>query len=119
VARPAAQDRLVILGCRVRQTVTARVLLVVTVPWTGTVRVVSSPLVRSCGGDDTACVQEPSMEEPNVEVLCVEETAILRWRIEAKIALVRGSAILTRVHLLLPLFSPVISLQPLLGRLEH
>jgi hypothetical protein len=106
-------------GGSVARAVTARVLLAVTVPWAGTVRVVSPPLVRSCGGDGTACVQEPSMEEPNVEVLYVEETAILRWRIEAKIALVRGSAILTRVHLLLPLFSPVISLRPLLRRLEH
>jgi hypothetical protein len=80
VARPAAQDRLVILGCRVCQLVavvawpvTTRVLLAETVPWVGTVGAVSLPLVHSCGGDGATGVQEPS-----VEVLCVEEPSGFR-----------------------------------------
>jgi hypothetical protein len=75
VARPAAQDQLVILGCRVRQmvavvarAVTARVLLAGTVPWASTVGTVSSPLVCSYGDNGAT-----GMEEPNMEVLCVEE----------------------------------------------
>jgi hypothetical protein len=57
----------------VAQVVTARVLLVETVSWVGTVGVVSLPLVRSYGGDGAASVQEPDMDEPSVEVLYVEE----------------------------------------------
>jgi hypothetical protein len=80
VAQLAAQDRLVILGCRVRQTVTAvawaataRVLLVATVSWAGTVEAVLPPLVCSCGGDDAVDEQEPAVGEPSVEELCMEE----------------------------------------------
>jgi hypothetical protein len=52
------------LGCRVCRTVavaaqvtTTRVILVVNVPWAGTVRAVSSPLVRSCRGVSAADVR--------------------------------------------------------------
>jgi hypothetical protein len=62
------------LGCRAHRTVatanraaTAQVILVVKVPWAGTVGAVSSPLVRSCGGVSAADVQEPDVEEPYVE----------------------------------------------------
>jgi hypothetical protein len=85
VVQPAAQDRLVILGCRVCQTVAvvaraviALVLLAVTVPWAGTVGAVSLPLVRSCGCDGAASVQEPGVEKPSAEVLCVEEPSDFR-----------------------------------------
>jgi hypothetical protein len=71
VARPAAQDRLVILECWVHQMVavvarvaTARVLLVVMVPWAGTEGAVSPPLYHSCGGNGAADEQDPSVEEP-------------------------------------------------------
>jgi hypothetical protein len=55
MVRPATQDRLVILGCRVCQTVTAvaraattRVLLVAMVPWAGIMEEVLPPFpVRS------------------------------------------------------------------------
>jgi hypothetical protein len=57
----------------VARVATARVLLAVTVPWTGTMGAVSPPLVRSPGGDGVVGVHDPSVEEPNVEVLCVEE----------------------------------------------
>jgi hypothetical protein len=43
---------------------TARVTLMVMAPWAGTVVAVSPPLVRSYGGDSTADVQEPGVEEP-------------------------------------------------------
>jgi hypothetical protein len=85
VARLAAQDQLVILGCRVRQMVvmvahkvTARVLLAVTVPLASTVGVVLPPLVRSCGGDGGAVLQEPGMMEPSVEESYMEEPSNFR-----------------------------------------
>jgi hypothetical protein len=49
------------------------VLLLVTVPWPGTLGVILPPLIRSYGGDVTVGVQEPGMVELNVEELCVEE----------------------------------------------
>jgi hypothetical protein len=49
----------------VARAVTARVLLVVMVPWAGTTRAVSSPLVRSCAGIGAVDVQEPGVEEPS------------------------------------------------------
>jgi hypothetical protein len=48
----------------------ARVLLVVMVPSTSIVGVVLPPLVRSYGG--------AGVQEPNVEVLCVEEPSGFR-----------------------------------------
>jgi hypothetical protein len=90
VAQPTAQYRLDILGCRVHQMVTvvareviARVLMAVTVPWTGTGRAVSLPLVHSYGGNGTAILQEPGVvepieEEPCVEVLFMEEPSCFR-----------------------------------------
>jgi hypothetical protein len=80
VAWPAAQDRLVILGCRVLKMVavmaraaTAQVPLVATVPWASTKGVVPPPLVRSCGGDGATDEKELGVEEPSVEELCVEK----------------------------------------------
>jgi hypothetical protein len=52
---------------------TTQVLLVVTIPWAGTVGAVSPPLVRFCGGDGTTGVQNPDVVEPSAEELCVEE----------------------------------------------
>jgi hypothetical protein len=63
----------------VARAVTARVLLVETVPWVSIVGVVMSPLVRSYGGDGATDVQEPGVDEPSVEVLCVEEPSGF-WR---------------------------------------
>jgi hypothetical protein len=40
---------------------------------------VMSPLVRSYGGDGATDVQEPGVDEPSVEVLCVEEPSGF-WR---------------------------------------
>jgi hypothetical protein len=57
----------------VARAATTRVLLLVTVPWPGTLGVVLPPLIRSYGGDVTVGVQEPGMVELNVEELCVEE----------------------------------------------
>jgi hypothetical protein len=73
VAPSAAHDRLVTLGCRVRQTMTtvtqvatARVLLVVTVLWAGTMDAVSPPLVCSYKGNSATDVQEHGAVEPSV-----------------------------------------------------
>jgi hypothetical protein len=70
----------VTLGCRAHRTVTtvvrvatAQVLLVVMAPWAGTVGVVSSSLVCSCGGVGAVDVQEPGVEEPSGEEPYVEE----------------------------------------------
>jgi hypothetical protein len=57
---------------------TARVILVVMAPSVGTVGAVSPPLVRSCRGDDAASMQEPSVAEPSLEELCVEEPSCFR-----------------------------------------
>jgi hypothetical protein len=69
MAWPAAQDRLVILGCRVRQMVavvarsaSAQVLLVAMVAWASTEGVMSLPLVCSCGGGSAADEQEQGVE---------------------------------------------------------
>jgi hypothetical protein len=56
----------------VAREVIARVLLAVTVPWTGTGRAVSLPLVHSYGGNGTAVLQEPGVVEPIEEEPCVE-----------------------------------------------
>jgi hypothetical protein len=62
----------VTLGCRAHRivvaaarAVTARVLLVVMVPWAGTTGAVSSPLVHFCAGIGAVDVQEPGVEEPS------------------------------------------------------
>jgi hypothetical protein len=57
----------------VARAATTRVLLLVTVPWLGTLGVILPPLIRSYEGDVTVVVQEPGMVELNVEELCVEE----------------------------------------------
>jgi hypothetical protein len=71
VARPAAQDRLVILGCRGHQIVvvvarvgSAQVLLAVMVRTLGAA---SPPMVCSYRGDAVADVQELGMEGSSVE----------------------------------------------------
>jgi hypothetical protein len=88
MARPATQGRLVTLGCRalrtvaaVARTVTARVLLVVMVPWASTTGAVSSPLVRSYGGVGAVDVQERGVEEPSEEEPCVDggKNCICKW----------------------------------------
>jgi hypothetical protein len=58
--------------------VTARVILVVMVPWASTAGVVSSPLVRSCGGVDATDEQELGMVESMEEEPCVEEPSGFR-----------------------------------------
>jgi hypothetical protein len=52
---------------------TARVLLVVMVPWASTTGAVSLPLVCSCMAVGAADVQEPGVEEPSGEEPCVEQ----------------------------------------------
>jgi hypothetical protein len=75
MARPTAQGLPMTLECRAHRTVavavqaaTTQVILVVMAPLASTMGVMSSPLVRSCGGIDAADVQEPIEGEP-----CVEE----------------------------------------------
>jgi hypothetical protein len=55
-----------------------QVILVVKVPWAGTMGAVSSPLVCYCGGIDVADVQEPGVEVPSGGELCVEQPYHLR-----------------------------------------
>jgi hypothetical protein len=50
----------------VTQVATARVLLVVTVLWAGTMDAVSPPLVCSYKGNSATDVQEPGAVEPSV-----------------------------------------------------
>jgi hypothetical protein len=71
VAGLATQGQLVTLGCRAHQTVAVaaqvemtRVILEVMAPWVGTVGVVSSPLVRSCGGANIVDVT-PHVSKPH------------------------------------------------------
>jgi hypothetical protein len=73
----------------------ARVILVVIAPLTGTAGVVSSPLVHSCGGVDVTDMQEPSGGGAlhGVALFSMRPHQI-KQRIEAKIALLSGSAIL-------------------------
>jgi hypothetical protein len=79
----------------------ARVILVVIAPLTGTAGVVSSPLVHSCGGVDVTDMQEPGVEEPSGGGGALHGVALflmrphqIKQRIEAKIALLSGSAFL-------------------------
>jgi hypothetical protein len=77
-----------------------RLILVLMTPWACTTVVVASPLVLSCRGVSITIVQEPTVEEPSEEEpLCrgtlpfSARSHRIKWRIEARIVLVSGSAI--------------------------